>query len=204
MNRSLPILAALSLAAFAGNATAQNFKDNDRNTVVNDSFNTAVKKEETTKIDVDVRKSYEDNDTINKKRVDIEDSYNKTNKTEIEDSYNKTHKTEIEDSYNTTHETEVEIEDSYNKTTKIDVNDHSTHLNNVLNGLSAPVANTDLDARIAYNRVLNLNIAGQQGNIQIRDAFSGARGVNSMNTNTGAHSIQQVGVSISVVQNTSK
>jgi len=306
MNRSLPILAALSFATFAAQASAQDIDDTSKSTVVADSFNSSKKettnvdvdtkvevddsfntkrestkvddsfntkkestkiddsynstKNETTKVDVDdsfntkkestkiddsyntTKKEstkiddsynkYEDNDTIKKESTKIEDSYNKSDSTKIDDSYNTTKKesTKIDDSYNTTKKESTKIEDSYNKTetTKIDdsfnktdktedsynktvkiddsfnKHDESTHLNNVLNNLSIPVANTDLQATIAHNEVLNLNLKSDVGNVKIDDAFSGARGINSMNTNTGAHSIQQVGVSISVVQHTTK
>ena len=278
MNRSLPILAALSFATFAAQASAQDIDDTSKSTVVADSFNSSKKettnvdvdtkvevddsfntkrestkvddsfntkkestkiddsynstKNETTKVDVDdsfnTKKEstkiddsynkYEDNDTIKKESTKIEDSYNKSDSTKIDDSYNTTKKesTKIEDSYNKTETTKIDdsfnktdkTEDSYNKTVKIDdsfnKHDESTHLNNVLNNLSIPVANTDLQATIAHNEVLNLNLKSDVGNVKIDDAFSGARGINSMNTNTGAHSIQQVGVSISVVQHTTK
>jgi hypothetical protein len=267
MNRSLPILAALSLAAFGANAYADTTKvdvDDSFNsktdvTKVDDSFNTknettkidVNKKTDVTKVDTDVdiddsynttNKKYEDNDVT--KKTEIDDSYNTTKKTEIDDSYNTSHKTEntvedsynrksevddsynttkkteIDDSYNTSNKTENKVEDSYNTTKKSEIddsyntdvttkvddsfNDHSTNLSNVLNNLSNPVSSNELKATVAHNKVLNLNLGGKLNNVEVRDAFAGARGINSMNTNTGAHSIQQVGVSISVVQTQTK
>jgi len=205
---------ALGLAAFGVNASADDsIRNNDRSAVVNDSFNNDLD------VDVDVTKKYEDNDTYkletttNEKKID--DSFNTTNKFEskVDDSYNTTNEKKTDDSYNTTNKFESKVEDSYNTDVDVDdsfnhdvrLTDQSTNLKDSFNNWSNPVADVDLDAKVTDNKVYNQPFKSDgMGEIKISNAFNHARGVNTMQTNSGAHSIQQVGVSISVVNNTTR
>lgn len=175
MQRSLPILVALGIAALGTTAFAQ----------------TTIKDVEKSRVAVDAsRDMNQDNDkvttTVTKtsmsEKVRIEDSFQDRSKTTA-NSFNK---------------------QDNDTTYKSSFRDDSTSLNNVGNGLSKPVATNELEAKVSGNRVLNLAKAGATAaNVPIRGSLNGFKGIASVNANTGANSIQQSSISIAAVTHSS-
>lgn len=174
MQRSLPILMAIGIAALGATASAQTIRDNDKSTVVVDAS----------------RDMNQDNDRITATRTETSMS----TKQRIEDSFQNNSKT-------TTNSNNSQDNDTTNKSSyKSSYRDDSTTLSNVGNGLAKPVATNVLEAKVSGNRVLNLaGTASTAANVRIDGSLNGFRGISSLNSNTGANSIQQSSVSIAAV-----
>lgn len=174
MQRSLPILLALGIAAFGATASAQTIQDNDKSRVAVDAS----------------RDNNQDNDKIT--TTISKTSMSRTAK--VEDSFQNNSKTTT-DSHN-----RQDNDTTYKSTYR----DDSTKLTNVGNGLSKPVATNALEATVCGNRVLNVAKAGSAaGNVRIDGSLNGFKGISSLNSNAGANSIQQSSVSVAAVSNRS-
>jgi len=101
--------------------------------------------------------------------------------------------------------TEKKIVDSFqdNRRSTVKTHDESRNLSNVLNGLSKPMAENELKAKVSGNRVLTVAQVSSVGNVNVKGSFTQFKGINSMNSNTGANAIQQSAVAVSTVTHTS-
>jgi hypothetical protein len=168
MQRSLSLLMVLGIAAFGANASAQTIKDNDKSAVAVDAS--------------------QDNDKISTKiSTDI-----KTNEKKIEDSFQDNSDDDV-NSNNRIKTTTVMKSES-----KMTYIDDSTTLKNVGNGLTKPVAANELEATVTKNRVFTLAKTATSGDVRFDGSFREFKGINSLNSNTGANSLQQSAVAVSV------
>jgi hypothetical protein len=177
MQRSLSLLMVLGIAAFGANASAQTIKDNDKSAVAVDAS------QDNDKLEI------EDNDKISTKiSTDI-----KTNEKKIDDSFQDNSDDDV-NSDNRIKTTTVMRSES-----KMTYIDDSTTLKNVGNGLTKPVAANELEATVTKNRVFTLAKIATSGDVRFDDSFREFKGINSLNSNTGANSLQQSAVAVSVV-----
>jgi hypothetical protein len=177
MQRSLSLLMVLGIAAFGADASAQTIKDNDRSAVAVDASQ-----------DND-RLEIEDNDRVTTTTVDKDI---RTSEKKIDESFQDNSNDDV-NSDNRIKMTSVLKSES--KTISID---ESTKLENVGNGLTKPVAAIELHGTVTNNRVFTLAKTATSGAVRFDGSFNEFKGINSLNSNTGANAYQQTAVAVSV------